>query len=103
MTQDEIDKLRAYYDGNDTSEEMQDAQVVRGSLADPNVSTSVRMPWSIMKAVRLAAVRRKMKPTALMREWIEAGLADEMGEEATVPVTILRSAIAEYLASRRTA
>lgn len=95
------EELRAEFDAADLSGEIEQADELEGPLVAPYVTTSIRLPMPVMRAVRRAAARRGMKPTVLLREWVESALADEVAEEeATIPITVLRSAIAEYLAHR---
>jgi hypothetical protein len=67
----------------------------------PYVTISVRLPMPVMRQVRRTAAKRGIRPTVLMREWVEAAMADELSQnESTIPVTVLRSAITEYLSGR---
>jgi predicted DNA-binding protein len=59
----------------------------------PMVSRSVRLPLPTYERVRAAAESRGMGVTTLMRQWIEAGLAD-LDESATVSLADLRRALA---------
>jgi hypothetical protein len=46
-----------------------------------------------MDQVRERAQERGVKPTALIREWVEAALA---GQDAVVPISVIMAAVAEY-------
>jgi predicted DNA-binding protein len=97
-------KLRDHYDKGDFSEDIEQAEEVKGPLVQPYVTTSIRLPMSVMRQVRRLAAKRGAKPTVLLREWVEAAIADELGDvETTIPVTVLRSAITEYLSGKRSA
>jgi predicted DNA-binding protein len=65
-------------------------------VADPEVpmvSRSVRLPLDTYERVRAAAEARGLGVTTLMRQWIEAGLAD-LDDSATVSLADVRRAIA---------
>ncbi|HEX7746998.1 MAG TPA: hypothetical protein VF462_17270 [Micromonosporaceae bacterium] len=59
----------------------------------PMVSRSVRLPLDTYERVRAAAEARGIGVTTLMRQWIEAGLAD-LDESATVSLADVRRALA---------
>lgn len=59
----------------------------------PMVSRSVRLPLHTYERVRAAADARGIGVTTLMRQWIEAGLAD-LDDSATVSLADLRRALA---------
>jgi predicted DNA-binding protein len=59
----------------------------------PMVSRSVRLPVDTYERVRAAADARGIGVTTLMRQWIEAGLAD-LDDSATVSLADVRRAIA---------
>ncbi|MFJ3216203.1 hypothetical protein ACIPLC_09810 [Kitasatospora sp. NPDC086801] len=45
-------------------------------------ATSLRLPKPVMDGVRHRARERGLKPTAVMREWTEAAVADPGGSRA---------------------
>jgi predicted DNA-binding protein len=59
----------------------------------PMVSRSVRLPLETYERVRAAADARGIGVTTLMRQWIEAGLA-ELDDSATVSLADVRRALA---------
>ncbi|GAB4101847.1 hypothetical protein AB0C50_07185 [Micromonospora taraxaci] len=59
----------------------------------PMVSRSVRLPLETYERVRSAADARGIGVTTLMRQWIEAGLAD-LDDSATVSLADVRRALA---------
>ncbi|MET8045256.1 hypothetical protein ABZU25_30875 [Micromonospora sp. NPDC005215] len=59
----------------------------------PMVSRSVRLPLETYERVRAAADARGIGVTTLMRQWIEAGLAD-LDDSATVSLADVRRALA---------
>ncbi|MGW3039404.1 hypothetical protein ACWC9T_04980 [Kitasatospora sp. NPDC001159] len=58
------------------------------------IATSLRLPKPVMDEVRRRARERGLKPTAVMREWIEAAVADP--DEPLVPLSVIAAAVAEY-------
>jgi hypothetical protein len=72
--------------------------------SDPMVVTSVRMPRSLLEWVREQAAIDQVKPTALIRRWIEdrrRGSGDpEIGDEPTVAQLADRVTRLEALALR---
>ena len=69
-----------------------------GDLPTPDsdqamVSRSVRLPVETYERVRAAAEGRGIGVTTLMRQWIEAGLAD-LDDSATVSLADVRRALA---------
>jgi hypothetical protein len=90
-----IDELAGWFD----THELTDEDFDRMELAQPvptdqvMITTSLRLPKSIMDEVRARAEQRGVKPTALMREWIEAALADQTVD---VPLSVIAAAVAEY-------
>jgi len=59
----------------------------------PMVSRSVRLPLETYERVRAVADARGIGVTTLMRQWIEAGLAD-LDDSATVSLADVRRALA---------
>jgi hypothetical protein len=81
---------------------------------DPMITTSLRLPQSVLDHVRLLAAQHGMKPTALIRRWIERACAREMASAApnmtvdiawpTVNIEVLmRQVVHEELQSLRDA
>ncbi len=104
--EEDLAREREYYESTDFADLIEEGQgewtdepLVR---PDAMVVASFRLPLYIVHAVAKAAARRGVKVTALMREWVEAGLADEL-ENGTVPASTIRAAIAEHLARQRPA
>jgi hypothetical protein len=63
--------LAAYYDATDTADEMTDASWDESAAEDPMITTSLRLPKSVLDQVRALAAAEGVKPTALIRRWIE--------------------------------
>ncbi|MGH3095817.1 MAG: hypothetical protein ACRDMV_07425 [Streptosporangiales bacterium] len=73
MNKKELDELAAYADEHDFSAEMKSGQWhgAREPDPDPMISTSLRLPKSLLDWVRAQADDAHTKPTALIRAWIE--------------------------------
>jgi predicted DNA-binding protein len=69
---------------------------------EPMVSRSVRLPLDTYERIREAADARGLGVTTLMRQWIEAGLAD-LDDTATVTLADVRRALAALAQQRPTA
>ena len=70
----QIAELREYYDTTSTAEELADEAAGRWEddvETDPMVTTSLRLPKSLLDTVRAEAKALEVKPTALIRTWIE--------------------------------
>jgi predicted DNA-binding protein len=91
------DALKQFHEGGDRLadliDEGQPAELPAPDSDVPMVSRSVRLPVETYERVREAAEARGMGVTTLMRQWIEAGLAD-LDESATVSLADVRRAIA---------
>ncbi|MFC5995877.1 hypothetical protein ACFQE5_16835 [Pseudonocardia hispaniensis] len=71
MNQMELAELRDHFDSTDLSGEIEQARWERDVDPDPMVTTSLRLPRSLLDWVREQADRERVKPTALIRRWIE--------------------------------
>lgn len=82
MTPDELAALREYYDNTSTADDMLTGGRWETDVdPDPMVTTSLRLPKSLLDWVREQAVEQRVKPTALIRRWIEdrrAGADDDV-------------------------
>ncbi|QDY07179.1 hypothetical protein FJK98_08305 [Micromonospora sp. HM134] len=89
--------IKRFHGGDDTFAELiDDSQPVELPAPDtdvPMVSRSVRLPMDTYERVRAAAEARGIGVTTLMRQWIEAGLAD-LDDSATVSLADVRRALA---------
>ncbi len=91
------DALKQFHDGGDALADL----IGERSAADlpvpdsdvPMVSRSVRLPLDTYERVREAAEARGLGVTTLMRQWIEAGLA-ELDDSTTVSLADVRRALA---------
>ena len=90
-------QIGEFYTEHDLTEGAEDAEWTERPGSAVMVVTSLRVPKPIMDRVRAAANARGMKPTALMREWIEAAVADG---DTSVPVSMLLAAAARHQTQR---
>ncbi|MEQ4303199.1 hypothetical protein ABNF97_17720 [Plantactinospora sp. B6F1] len=97
MTVHRDDAIKRFDAGDDQLADLVDgAPPVELPIPDtdvPMVSRSVRLPLDTYERVRSAAEARGIGVTTLMRQWIEAGLAD-LDDSATVSLADVRRALA---------
>ncbi len=79
-----------------------DATLSTPDTATPMVSRSLRLPLETYERLQVAAATRQVPITTLMRDFIEAGLA-ELDDTATVPLADVRRALAALAAHTRAA
>ena len=99
------DATKQFHGGDDAARRADRREPARSELPTPDtdvpmVSRSVRLPLETYERVRAAADARGIGVTTLMRQWIEAGLAD-LDDSATVSLADVRRALASL--SRPTA
>ncbi len=91
------DAIKRFHEGGDgLADLIGDGQPVELAVPDTEqamVSRSVRLPVTTYERVRAAADARGIGVTTLMRQWIEAGLAD-LDDSATVSLADVRRALA---------
>ena len=68
------------------------------TYVNPMVTTSLRLPAETHKALQAAARAAGMRPTALIRAWIEEGLAAHQNSGA-IPVAELEELISRHRAA----
>lgn len=95
MNNDKINELREHYDNTDMSESMKDAVLDDTIVENPMIGITVRFPKSALDRVRAMAEVRNVKVTALIRDLVERGLADEPQPNLMIPVADLQRLIAE--------
>ena len=106
MSPEELERIAEYYDTHDVSTEIEDSVLVDSVVAEPMITTSLRLPKPIMDAIRAAADEPGIRATALMREWLEERLTQhrENGEfmvPASAMLAVLAEAAARTGATRR--
>ncbi|MEU5561689.1 MULTISPECIES: hypothetical protein [Micromonospora] len=91
------DATKQFHSGDDRLAELidesQPAELPVPDTDVPMVSRSVRLPLETYERVRAAAEARGIGVTTLMRQWIEAGLAD-LDDSTTVSLADVRRALA---------
>lgn len=91
------DATTQFHSGGDRLAELIDAspaaELPAPDTDTPMVSRSVRLPLETYERVRAVADARGIGVTTLMRQWIEAGLAD-LDDSATVSLADVRRALA---------
>ncbi|WP_300012636.1 hypothetical protein [Pseudonocardia sp.] len=71
MNDKDLAELREHFGSTDLSEEIETATWETEVEPDPMVVTSLRLPKSLLDWVRDQAEAERVKPTALIRRWIE--------------------------------
>ena len=94
MNHQELVKIREYYDTTSTAEDMKDGIWDPEVDPDPMVTTSLRLPKSLLDWVREQAGVEYTKPTALIRRWIEQRRDDDsLAAGATARIERLEQAV----------
>lgn len=95
MDQNKINELREYYDNTDVAEHFRDAELDTRTPGEVLVSTSIRLPQSLVNKVREQAADLGIPATALMRQWVieKATAAQDAG---VISVADLQRFIAEH-------
>ncbi len=79
-TKTKLEHLAEHYDDADTSDELE-AATPAGPEAPPGAERmttfAVRLPVAVLDHVREIAARRKTTTSALIRRWIDAGIAED--------------------------
>ena len=66
-----LDELAEHAQEHDFSAEMQHAVWETDTEVDPMVTTSLRLPESLLDWVRQQAASQHVRPSALIRRWVE--------------------------------
>lgn len=77
MNEKHLAELREHYDNSDLSDDIEAATWDTDVEPDPMVVTSLRLPKSLLDWVRDQAEAERVKPTALIRRWIEDRRPDQ--------------------------
>jgi uncharacterized protein YdiU (UPF0061 family) len=93
---EQLERIAQEYETGDASADLERAEYDNSAVAEPMVTTSLRLPKPVMDAVRAAADARGIRPTALMREWVEQQLLDQASTgEQVVPISAVLAFLAE--------
>lgn len=80
-TKTKLERLAEHYDNANTAEELEDATAASGSDAAPGAERmttfAVRLPVVVLDRVREIAGQRSVTTSALIRRWIEVGIAED--------------------------
>jgi predicted DNA-binding protein len=105
-TMDRNDAIKEFHSGGDGLADLigegRPVELPAPDTDEPMVSRSVRLPVRTYERVREAADARGIGVTTLMRQWIEAGLA-ELDDSTTVSLADVRRALAALAVQRPTA
>lgn len=66
-----LDELATYAQTHDFSAEMEEGVWETDTESDPMVTTSLRLPKSLLDWVREQAAAQHVRPSGLIRQWIE--------------------------------
>ncbi len=66
-----LDEIADYAQHHDFAAEMEQGTWEAGTDADPMITTSVRLPKSLLDWVRQRATAQHVRPSVLIRQWIE--------------------------------
>lgn len=92
------DELAEHYATTDTSAELADAERQDETPSAAMVTVSLRLPRATMDEVRHQAHDRGVRPTQLLREFVEAGLAEAGTDRAVVSVSDVVRAVRQAAA-----
>ncbi|BBX97727.1 hypothetical protein [Mycobacterium lacus] len=95
MNHDKLNELRDYYDNTDVANEFADAEMDTHTTGEVMVSTSIRLPQSLVDKVRRQAGALGIPATTLMRQWV-VEKATTPPADAVVSVAELERFIAEH-------
>jgi hypothetical protein len=93
MKDRELQTLADYYDATDTSAEMADAEWDDETAENPMITTSLRLPKNVLDQIRATAAAEGVKPTALMRRWIEERLSGRQPSRAEAKLQAILDAV----------
>ena len=66
-----LDEIADYAERHDFAAEMEQGSWEADTDADPMITTSVRLPKSLLDWVRQRAAAQHVRPSVLIRQWIE--------------------------------
>lgn len=100
MKNQQLQELRDYYDNTDMSDHISEATLDDRVTDEVMVSTSIRLPQSLVKKVRAKAKKAGIPATTLMRQWVEERIEVETAEaapdDALIPASALMNLIGQY-------
>lgn len=66
-----LDEIAAHVETHDFSADMEEGVWETDTEADPMITTSLRLPKSLLDWVREEAAAQHIRPSGLIRQWIE--------------------------------
>jgi hypothetical protein len=94
MKKEKLDELREYYDNTSLPESVERSVHEERTVDEVMVSTSIRLPRSLMQQIRQHADAAGVPATTLMRQWVIDRVAAPK-DDAVVSVADLERLIAE--------
>lgn len=96
-----LDEIAEYAQSHDFATEMEQGTWEADTEADPMVTTSVRLPKSLLDWVRGNAASQHVRPSTLIRQWLEQQRdADAVGGTADLATRVARLETAVFTGSR---
>ncbi|WP_047891175.1 hypothetical protein [Micromonospora sp. RV43] len=102
MSEDVVRAAEAFARGEVEYDETAQVELPPAAETEPMVMRGVRLPVDLDQRVRSAADAAGVKPSTLIREWIELGLT-ELENDRPVSLSALRRAIAHVTQASRAA
>lgn len=88
-----LDEITQYAQAHDFTADMEQGTWEEDTESDPMVTTSVRLPKSLLDWVREQAARQHVRPSVLIRQWIERQRDAEEAEDLAARVARLEGAV----------
>ena len=66
-----LEEIAAHAETHDFADEMRDALWEDETQVDPMITTSLRLPKSLLDWVRERAAEQHVRPSVLIRQWLE--------------------------------
>lgn len=90
-TKTKLERLAEHYDHTDTAEELEKAPAV--ASAEPGstermTTFAVRLPVAVLDRVREIAEERHVTTSALIRRWIDGGIAEDVSDVGSRVVSV---------------
>jgi len=100
MDPTKLAELQNYFDHTDLSAEIEESTLDDTVDPAPMVGITVRLPAAVLNKVREQAGVRGIKATALIREWVEASVAEDADDDSTVKVSEVKKLLAHATRER---
>ena len=100
MDPTKLAELQNYFDHTDLSAEIEESTLDDTVDPAPMVGITVRLPAAVLNKVREQAGVRGIKATALIREWVEASVAEQADDDSTVKVSEVKKLLAHATRER---